>query len=66
MAEKSSRARRAPKNPARAAKKNRLTKLGLATLDYETGTLRIFTSERGKIRSRQAAGLTVGGRGGVR
>jgi len=42
------------------AKKNLLTSLGMATVDYkDTNTLRLFLSERGKIRSRRVTGLTV-------
>ena len=41
-------------------KKNLLKGLGLAAVDYkDTGTLRVFISERGKIRSRRVTGLTV-------
>ena len=36
------------------AKKNLLASLGLSAVDYkDTATLRVFISERGKIRSRQ-------------
>lgn len=46
--------------PAPAAKKNLLNSLGLAIVDYkDTKTLRLFISERGKIRSRRVTGLTV-------
>ncbi len=45
---------------AKSAKKNLLAGLGLTAVDYkDTATLRVFTSERGKIRSRQVTGLTV-------
>ena len=38
-----------------------LTGMGLTTVDYkDTPTLRVFISERGKIRSRRVTGLTVG------
>jgi small subunit ribosomal protein S18 len=41
-------------------KKNLFKSLGLTTVDYkDTGTLRVFISERGKIRSRRVTGLTV-------
>jgi small subunit ribosomal protein S18 len=41
-------------------KKNLLASLGLDAVDYkDTGTLRVFISERGKIRSRRVTGLTV-------
>lgn len=44
----------------RSPKRNLLTSLGLAGVDYkDTAALRVFISERGKIRSRQATGLTV-------
>ncbi|QYL19744.1 30S ribosomal protein S18 [Mycolicibacterium pallens] len=37
-----------------------LTGLGLQDVDYkDTATLRVFISERGKIRSRKVTGLTV-------
>jgi small subunit ribosomal protein S18 len=40
--------------------KNMLTKLGVDHLDYkDTANLRLFISERGKIRSRRVTGLTV-------
>jgi small subunit ribosomal protein S18 len=56
-----------PKRPKRSAarepekkKRNLLASLGLETVDYkDTGTLRVFISERGKIRSRRVTGLTV-------
>lgn len=42
------------------AKKNLLRSLGLDIVDYkDTQTLRLFISERGKIRSRRVTGLTV-------
>lgn len=45
---------------AKSAKKNLLAGLGLTAVDYkDTATLRVFISERGKIRSRQVTGLTV-------
>jgi small subunit ribosomal protein S18 len=55
------------KRPVRAAapqptekKRNLLASLGLDAVDYkDTGTLRVFISERGKIRSRRVTGLTV-------
>ncbi|KLO31704.1 30S ribosomal protein S18 [Mycolicibacter heraklionensis] len=60
MAAKPKGARRVPQTAARAAKANPLTRLGLAAVDYkDTATLRLFISPRGKIRSRQATGLTV-------
>ncbi len=34
--------------------------MGLSTVDYkDTAVLRVFLSERGKIRSRRVTGLTV-------
>ena len=51
------RARRAEARPAR---KNLLRQLGVTTVDYkDTATLRLFISDRGKIRSRAVTGLTV-------
>ncbi|MCQ4361115.1 30S ribosomal protein S18 [Mycobacterium gordonae] len=42
------------------AKKNLLKSLGMQSVDYkDTNTLRLFLSERGKIRSRRVTGLTV-------
>ncbi|UXA13204.1 30S ribosomal protein S18 [Mycobacterium sp. SMC-8] len=41
-------------------RRNLLTSLGIEHVDYkDTATLRQFVSERGKIRSRAVAGLTV-------
>lgn len=41
-------------------KKNLLKSLGLKYVDYkDTTTLRMFLSERGRIRSRRVTGLTV-------
>lgn len=35
--------------------------MGLTAVDYkDTATLRVFISDRGKIRSRRVTGLTVG------
>ena len=60
MAGKSARVRRATKPDIKRAKKNLLDNLGVTTVDYkDTATLRVFISERGKIRSRQVTGLTV-------
>ncbi len=57
-AKKSQRTRRAPN--VKSAKKNLLASIGLTAVDYkDTGALRVFISERGKIRSRQVTGLTV-------
>lgn len=42
-------------------RRNQLTSMGLTMVDYkDTATLRVFISERGKIRSRRVTGLTVG------
>ncbi|WP_253847295.1 30S ribosomal protein S18 [Mycobacterium gordonae] len=42
------------------AKKSLLKSLGMQSVDYkDTNTLRLFLSERGKIRSRRVTGLTV-------
>ena len=60
MAGKSTRSRRAPRPDIKRAKKNLLDTLGLTVVDYkDTATLRVFVSERGKIRSRHVTGLTV-------
>ena len=60
MAGKSARARRATRPAVKRAKKNLIDSLGLTVVDYkDTATLRVFISERGKIRSRQVTGLTV-------
>jgi small subunit ribosomal protein S18 len=45
---------------ARPPRRNMLTGLGLDVVDYkDTSTLRLFVSDRGKIRSRKVTGLTV-------
>ncbi len=60
MAIKPKESRRVPRGAARSAKPNLLAKLGLTVVDYkDTATLRTFISPRGKIRSRDATGLTV-------
>lgn len=60
MAKKAMRARRPALPAGRSPKKNLLHGLGLDTVDYkDTATLRVFISERGKIRSRQVTGLSV-------
>lgn len=44
----------------RRTKKNLFDTLGVSAIDYkDTAALRLFISERGKIRSRQVTGLTV-------
>ncbi|MEZ0367152.1 30S ribosomal protein S18 [Mycobacterium sp. pUA109] len=58
MAGKSRRVRRAQPDVKRA--KNLLDSLGLSAVDYkDVPTLRMFVSDRGKIRSRRVTGLTV-------
>ncbi|WIM86841.1 30S ribosomal protein S18 [Candidatus Mycobacterium wuenschmannii] len=60
MAGKSKRGRRTPQQDPKSAKKNLLKTLGLTTVDYkDTTRLRMFISDRGKIRSRRVTGLTV-------
>ncbi|MBB3605580.1 small subunit ribosomal protein S18 [Mycolicibacterium sp. BK556] len=52
---------RGPAPDAAKPRRNMLTGLGLSEVDYkDTATLRVFISERGKIRSRRVTGLTVG------
>lgn len=53
-------ARPRPVRDGRSARPNMLAALGLTVVDYkDTSTLRLFLSERGKIRSRSVTGLTV-------
>jgi len=60
MAKKVARGRRPARVETTSARKNLLTGLGISAVDYkDTATLRIFISERGKIRSRRVTGLTV-------
>jgi small subunit ribosomal protein S18 len=60
MAGKSKRPVRAAARQPTEKKKNLLASLGLDAVEYkDTGTLRVFISERGKIRSRRVTGLTV-------
>ncbi|MGB8387497.1 30S ribosomal protein S18 [Mycobacterium sp.] len=60
MAKKPQRNRRAARPGVSAAKKNLLGSLGLSAIDYkDTAALRVFISERGKIRSRLVTGITV-------
>ena len=60
MTGKAARARRATRPDIKRVKKNLLDSLDLTVVDYkDTATLRVFISERGKIRSRQVTGLTV-------
>jgi small subunit ribosomal protein S18 len=59
MARQLPRTRRADPAPRRA-KKNLFKTLGVTGVDYkDTAALRLFISERGKIRSRSVTGLTV-------
>lgn len=45
---------------SKSPKPNLLAKLGLSSVDYkDTNALRLFVSDRGKIRSRRVTGLTV-------
>jgi small subunit ribosomal protein S18 len=60
MAGKSKRARRATPPPTKPVKRNLLDTLGVAAVNYkDTAKLRMFISDRGKIRSRRVTGLTV-------
>ncbi|WP_100466991.1 30S ribosomal protein S18 [Mycobacteroides abscessus] len=60
MAPKAPRNRRAKLVDTKPAKPNLFAKLGVSSVDYkDTNTLRMFLSERGKIRSRRVTGLTV-------
>jgi small subunit ribosomal protein S18 len=60
MAKKTVRPRRPTSPTGRTPKQNLLASLGLDAVDYkDTATLRVFVSERGKIRSRQVTGLSV-------
>lgn len=60
MAKKPQRVRRPVKPGVKPGKKNLLATLGLEKVDYkDTAALRMFISERGKIRARQVTGLTV-------
>jgi small subunit ribosomal protein S18 len=59
MAKKAQRVRRAAELVVKP-KKNLLASMGLSAVDYkDTSALRVFISERGKIRSRRVTGLTV-------
>ncbi|GAB7142903.1 30S ribosomal protein S18 [Mycobacterium riyadhense] len=60
MGRKSNRNRRAGQTEPKRAKANLLNAVGLKEVDYkDVATLRMFISERGKIRSRGVTGLTV-------
>jgi len=54
------RARRTPAPETKPAKRNLFKTLGVNVVDYkDTNRLRMFISDRGKIRSRRVTGLTV-------
>jgi small subunit ribosomal protein S18 len=60
MAKKTRRTRRAAASETKPAKRNPLKTLGVNAVDYkDANRLRIFISDRGKIRSRRVTGLTV-------
>ena len=60
MAKKSKPTRRTPATETKSAKRNLLKTLGVNAIDYkDTNRLRMFISDRGKIRSRRVTGLTV-------
>lgn len=52
--------RRPRTDEPRKPKRNLLATLGVSHVDYkDTSTLRLFISDRGKIRSRHVTGVTV-------
>ncbi len=60
MAKKTKRTRRSPSPETKPAKRNLLKTLGVNAVDYkDSNRLRMFISDRGKIRSRRVTGLTV-------
>jgi small subunit ribosomal protein S18 len=60
MTRKSTRSRRLFPAQPKVAKNNLLDSLGVTAVNYkDTARLRMFISERGKIRSRRVTGLTV-------
>jgi small subunit ribosomal protein S18 len=60
MAGKSKRSRRIASPESHPVKRNLLKTLGVTAVDYkDTARLRVFISDRGKIRSRRVTGLTV-------
>jgi small subunit ribosomal protein S18 len=60
MTRKSTRSRRLFPALPKVAKNNLLDSLGVTAVNYkDTARLRMFISERGKIRSRRVTGLTV-------
>lgn len=51
---------RVRKDEPRKPKRNLLASVGVSHVDYkDTSTLRLFLTDRGKIRSRHVTGLTV-------
>jgi small subunit ribosomal protein S18 len=59
-AKRSARMRGPSRTATTSPKKNLLRSLGITEVNYkDTSTLRVFISERGKIRSRRVTGLTV-------
>ena len=60
MAKKTKRSRGTAVPETKPAKRNLLKTLGVNAVDYkDTNRLRMFISDRGKIRSRRVTGLTV-------
>ena len=60
MAKKPKRTRCAAAPETKPAKRNLLKTLGVNAIDYkDANRLRMFISDRGKIRSRRVTGLTV-------
>ncbi|MGB9252793.1 MAG: 30S ribosomal protein S18 [Mycobacterium sp.] len=60
MAKNTKRTRRATAPETKPAKRNLLKTLGVNVVDYkDANRLRMFISDRGKIRSRRVTGLTV-------
>jgi small subunit ribosomal protein S18 len=60
MAKRSKGTRRSVEPETKSAKRNLLKTLGVTAVDYkDTARLRMFISDRGKIRSRRVTGLTV-------
>lgn len=60
MSKKATQRRRSRIAEPKPAKKNLLTTMGVNDVDYkDTARLRMFISERGRIRSRRVTGLTV-------
>jgi small subunit ribosomal protein S18 len=60
VSKKTKRTRRATAPETKPVKRNLLKTLGVNAVDYkDTNRLRMFISDRGKIRSRRVTGLTV-------